>query len=113
MCSMVIGQSSEIIGKTFKIGKLEVAQFDFPKRLIWNDAKKACTGLGNGWRLPTKDELNLLYINKDKIGGFDGNYYWSSTDGGFNDAWEQSFGSGTQGNFRKTLDLYVRAVRDF
>jgi len=73
MCSMVIGQtynSDSIIGKPIRIRNLEVAQNDFPKEMTWYDAKKACTDLGNGWRLPTKDELNLLYINKDKIGGF-------------------------------------------
>ena len=64
MCSIVIGQtynSDSIIGKPIKIGKLEVAQNDFPKTMFWNDAVKACTDLGKGWRLPTKDELNLLY----------------------------------------------------
>ncbi len=34
----------------------------------WDDAKEACENLGDGWRLPTKDELNILYKNKDKIG---------------------------------------------
>ena len=64
MCSIVIGQtynSDSIIGKPIKIGKLEVAQNDFPKTMFWNDTVKACTDLGKGWRLPTKDELNLLY----------------------------------------------------
>ena len=41
---------------------------------------KACAALGGGWRLPTKDELNILYENKDKIGGFASNNYWSSTE---------------------------------
>ena len=31
----------------------------------WHDANKACNALGKGWRLPTKDELNTLYQNKD------------------------------------------------
>ena len=59
-----------IIGKPIKIGNIEVAQYNFPKKMDWNDAKKACARLGAGWRLPTKDELNLLYQKKDKIGGF-------------------------------------------
>ena len=41
--------------------------------------------LVDGWRLPTLDELNKLYNNKDKIGGFkttvfDAVWYWSSTE---------------------------------
>ena len=33
----------------------------------------------NDWRLPTLDELRVLYQNKTKIGGFTTNYYWSTT----------------------------------
>ena len=40
----------------------------------WNDAIAKCKGLGEGWRLPTLDELNKLYNNKDKIGGFKDSY---------------------------------------
>ena len=46
----------------------------------WDDAMKACADLGDGWRLPTKDELNTLYQNKDKIGGFANSGYWSCTE---------------------------------
>ena len=69
--------SQTIIGKPIKIGILVVAQHDFPNRMTGEDAKAACAKLGEGWRLPTKDELNLLYQNKDKIGGFAYDYYWS------------------------------------
>ena len=113
VCSIVIGQSYKIIGKTIKIGKLEVAQFDFPNRLIWNDAKKACTGLGNGWRLPTKSELDLLYINKDKIGGFADDFYWSSTESSNNYAWLVNFYIGYQDYSDKKYIYNVRAVRAF
>ena len=33
------------------------------------------------WRLPTLAELSALYSLKDKIGGFSGRLYWSSTSG--------------------------------
>jgi len=119
ICSMVIGQSKKIIGKPIKIENLEVAQNDFPKEMNWYDAKKACTDLGNGWKLPTKDELNLLYINKDKIGGFaSGNYgiYWSSTENDASSAWKQYFSSGWQNygsSTTKDNECNVRAVRAF
>ena len=106
--------SSSIIGKSIRIGSLEVAQNDFPKTMIWNDAVKACCDLGNGWKLPTKYELNLMYLNKDKIGGFAYNAYWSSTEYDIGIAWGQYFNYGSQGLYSKTNGgYYVRAVRAF
>jgi len=123
MCSMVIGQSSKIIGKPIRIGKLEVAQNDYwttggdwnyEKDLFnWNEAKKACADLGSGWRLPTKSELDLLYKNREKIGGFFYAIYWSSSNYNSYDAWAQSFYSGAQATGEKTTSYRVRAVRSF
>lgn len=66
------------------------------------------------WFLPSKDELNLLYMNKDLITNFGNFYYWSSTGyGGFN-GWGQDFFSGYQyGNFDEYGYGYVRAIRSF
>ena len=98
---------------TVKIGDLEVMTEDLGE-MSWEDAKKACADLGDGWRLPTKDELNILYENKDKIGGFATNYYWSSTEVGNGTAWDQDFANGAQvGNLYKGNGSYVRAVRAF
>ena len=114
VCSMVIGQSSKIIGTPIKIGNLEVAQNDFPKTMSWSAAVKACADLGGGWRLPTKDELNLMYLNEDKIGAVASNSYWSSTEDGNGNAWWLSFGFGFQGYGGKNdVDFFVRAVRAF
>jgi hypothetical protein len=111
--------SASIIGKPIRIGNLEVAQNDFPAPMNWYDAKKACADLGNGWRLPTKDELNIIYKNKDKIGGFASSAYWSSSEYGNERAWEHHFnlagpdGPGYQYNNGKGGSGYVRAVRSF
>ena len=66
------------------------------------------------WRLPSKYELNLMYINKVQIGNLTSDNYWSSTMQGYNDAWWQNFGSGNQGfvNFHSDNGR-VRAVRSF
>ena len=79
--------------------------------MSWDDAIIACKKLGAGWRLPTKDELNMIYKNKEEIRGFANYYYWSSTENDTNDAWSQDFGSGYQSNFSKYGSIYVRAVR--
>ena len=76
-----MGQNAaKIIGKPYQLNNIEVARNDFKNVQTWNDAIAKCKGLGEGWRLPTKDELNKLFNNKKKIGGFkDGlsDYYWS------------------------------------
>jgi len=91
------------------INGLEVS--DNLGRMNWHKAKIACKNLGTGWRLPTKDELNMLYKNKEEIGGFASIYYWSSTEGGTNYAWIQDFTNGYQFNSYKSTTNYVRAVR--
>jgi hypothetical protein len=58
---------NKIIGNPAKIENLEVAQFDFSDKMNWTDAKAACEELGNGWRLPSKDELNILYETRTKL----------------------------------------------
>jgi hypothetical protein len=48
-----------------------------------NYAAKLCDDLVLGgykdWCLPSKDELNELFTNRDLIGGFDNSEYWSSS----------------------------------
>ena len=98
---------------TIKIDNLEVMTEDLGE-MNWADAMKACADLGDGWRLPTKDELNLLYENKEKIGGFANNFYWSSTEVDNYNAWVQYFNNGLQGtNDTMYSASYVRAVRAF
>ncbi len=48
------------------------------------------------WFLPSKDELNELYLNKDVVGGFAGDFYWSSSEVNSDAAWYQIFGDGNQ-----------------
>ena len=103
-----------IIGKPIKIGNLEIAQYDFPEKMNWEDAKKAYEALGDGWRLPTLDELDYLLQNRVAIGGFSDNNYWGSSnndDVRMESAWGMDFVSGRQELFVKAKLLYIRAVR--
>ena len=79
--------------------------------MTWHEAISACKKLGIGWRLPTKDELNMLYENREEIGGFANGSYWSSTEYDNGIAWIQGFYYGNQTNFLKDGNCYVRAVR--
>ena len=76
---------------------------------------RAHTGGGyTNWYLPSKGELNKLYLNRTAIGGFANNYYWSSTEDDYNLlAWVQDFGSDSQFNSSKSNPFYVRAIRAF
>ena len=65
------------------------------------------------WRLPTTNELNLLYLQRITVGGFASAFYWSSSEDGVNNAWGQYFGDGYQLNITKNFTDYVRAVRAF
>ena len=66
------------------------------------------------WYLPSKDELNKLYLNKTAIGGFASNFdYWCSTECGNSYAWYFYFSSGSAYCGDKFNAFYVRAVRAF
>ena len=77
----------------------------------WKNAKKVCEDLGDGWRLPTREELHLMWLHRETIGGFGVAYYWSSSEYYNFSAWNQHFYSGNQSNYSKTDAYYVRAVR--
>jgi hypothetical protein len=91
----------------------EVAEKDLPGIYQWQQAMDLMPLLEDGWRLPTDKELNLLYINKDVVGGFAALIYWSSSEYDSTNAWGQSFSNGNQYNVDKTVTYYVRCVRDF
>jgi hypothetical protein len=65
------------------------------------------------WYLPSKYELNLLYLQKGVVGGFPNAYYWSSCEFDSTLARIQFFGNGFQGNGLKGTAYYVRAIRAF
>ena len=118
-----VAAEGESTTSTIKIGNIEVMTEDLTTEdlggpdvgeMNWNEAKEACAKVGGGWRLPTKDELNILYENMDKIGGFSDEKYWSSTEGDFyNRACTQIFYHGYQGSHEMHLYCSVRAVRAF
>ena len=79
----------------------------------WPHAMTAGSSYGSGWRLPTKEELNQLYLQKSVVGGFADDYYWSSTESGSGLAWSQGFLNGYLFDGYKGYSDRVRAVRAF
>ena len=87
----------------------------------WEDATNICSNYRSGgysdWRLPTKEDLNLLYKQKDTLGGFINYKYWSNEElpskEDDDSAYYENFTNGTQGKAAQS-DIYtVRAVRKF
>jgi hypothetical protein len=90
---------------------LEVRSTDEPGSLTWYDAKVKCESFGEGWRMPTKAELDCLYKNKDVIGGFNRDYYWSSERVGDWNVWVQAFNNGRQFGYSGSNSAKLRVVR--
>ena len=83
-------------------------------------AAKACDVYVNGgkddWFLPSKDELNQLYVHSALFSNLSPDTYWSSSQDNENTymAWYQFFATGGQGNDgSKNTASPVRAIRAF
>jgi hypothetical protein len=88
-------------------------------------ADKACTsGAANSvraytkngftdWFLPSRDELNQLYLQRTTVGVFAAESYWSSSQYASNSAFNRSFVDGTQPFAYKATPNRVRPVRAF
>jgi hypothetical protein len=83
----------------------------------WEKAQKICAaykvGTYGGWRLPSKDELNIIYQNRKYLGNYTKGGYWSATEEGKNGAMSQNFSNGNMSKANKQTQLAVRAVRPF
>ena len=121
----VFSQKS-VIRKTYNLNGLEIAQFDFLDPMTYDESVRACSKLGEGWRLPTKEEMEEIYENKDMLGGFislifvsdnsefsiDNNvYYWSSSSYESEYVWVIGFTHKFVAVTLKTEYLYARAVK--
>jgi hypothetical protein len=82
-------------------------------KMDWDTAISSCP---SGWRLPTVDELILIYVYKGGLGSFSENIpYWSSKGGTgslVSLAWYLYF-NGIVDTKSKTSVHYVRCIRDF
>lgn len=106
-------------GVTYRVAP----EFDI-EYIDWFQATSTCKNLTYGghsdWVIPTKEELNTMYVNRAVIGGFKtqhlyGNYYryWSSSEYSSSCAWAQTWLDGFQGFSEKDDSHYfrVRCVR--
>jgi hypothetical protein len=61
--------NKSVIGKYIKAGRLDIAQYDFPELMNFQDAKNISNQIGDDWRLPTIGDFryidSLVNNNKD------------------------------------------------
>jgi serine/threonine protein phosphatase 1 len=93
---------------------LEVYPFDYENLFDWNEANAECKKLGGGWRLPTVDEMSLIYdqLYKKNLGHFEEKEYWCSNYDDIEDALFFAFyASGGFSDLPKHEKLKFRPVR--
>jgi tetratricopeptide (TPR) repeat protein len=84
----------------------------------WYQAVQLCRDYRGGgysdWFMPSKDQLNILYQQKNIVGGFGDWSYWSSTEAG-GGVWLQNFDDGDQfgPKGKNNTNLNLRAIRAF
>ena len=95
---------------------------DYANRLCEKFKSKFDNKTYEDWYLPTKEELNLLYLYKkevDKVANENGGsplestYYWSSTEYNYDKSWVQYFSTGKQTVQFKDYPNNVRAIHAF
>lgn len=80
--------------RSMRIGDFEV-MLNKTDQMSWKDAQQYGKSLGNGWRLPTKEEFVLLKTNQPtlerSISSLSLGGYWASTELNESLAWQSTF----------------------
>jgi|GEM_PF-1719717 len=110
--------SSDTIDQAIGRGRLNTALIAaaHPAGTIDNNAAKAAAAYSGGgkndWFLPSREELNLIYLQRSQFGIATG-LFWSSSQQTIGGAWNQNFEYGNQIGFNKNFSYNVRAIRAF
>jgi uncharacterized repeat protein (TIGR02543 family) len=109
--------TSNIIGSGYANTYMAMVGVEHP-------AAEVCRNANHGgyydWFLASKDELNLMYLRREVIGGLSSSYYWSSSEDNSYSAFGQTFVNGGQHVFLKDSGdggdgnyIRIRVVRAF
>lgn len=99
------------------IHMIEPMRFD--KEFTWTEVEEHLKNLNNGkfndWRLPTKEELDIIHeIEKDPWGNIVNNEFWTSSmrQDGAHAIWKTDpYGEETEIEYRKDSNCKLRCVR--
>ena len=89
--------------------------------MLWDNAIAACRNLGNGWRLPSKEDLLAIYKVKSTLNStlaavgdkLPSAWHWSSTEYNSDCVWRVDMYDGSTFSLNKDYNGYVRAVSAF
>jgi hypothetical protein len=109
----LIGATGTAIGTGYKNTLVIIAQSNSSGKAA--TVSRAYDGPNSlrDWFLPSKDELNELFLQKTIVGGFQENYYWSSSESDVTSSFDKNFIGGSQGTTDKDGQDYVRPIRAF
>ena len=81
--------------------------------MTWDEAMKLAASKGDGWRLPTVQELvsQFDYDKGKPAEGFRRTWYWSSSPDDSSYAWNVNFDSGGVSDYYRLLKNGARCVR--
>lgn len=135
MLSVQCGQKRFEVGDLRKINDVEGVVFEVSdggvhgkilsldkSRGDWHASRVWCESIGNGWRMPTREDLAALLNAKETILNhediaMDGTeqtwYLWSSTEGKKDYAWSLRLSDGDISQKYKVNSFYIRAVAEF
>jgi hypothetical protein len=120
--SIVVNDEQQNLLAENSVANLEWSKTLFDGESVkYEKAEKAVAELGEGWRLPTRYELESLLdltkhdpaVDEEKYPDTKSSCYWTSTPCAWNDAavWVVYFGYGIVYGLLRDFDACVRAVR--
>ena len=126
-CSVSVREQLLTLGQEYQGGKIYYIDESREHGLIaymedlgpasWDGAIQGAEDFeANGfsdWRLPTLDEMNLLYDQRAYLGEFQPTWYWSSTEGDGQFQMTIYFLDGTRPSYLRTALHPYRVIRDF
>ncbi len=116
-----IGATQELLNTSTRVGEgatnTDIILSSYHATTFPNSAAAVARAYRGGgytdWFLPSKSELNQLYLNRSAVGYFAFYFYWSSSEYSADNVWAQTFSDGRQGDTSKKEAFRVRPVRYF